>query len=336
MPDFNSKTTAAVVIPLYNHEDYIGAAIRSVLDQTLPVTRIVVVDDGSSDRSVEAARAISDPRISVLTQPNRGAHIAQNRGVAEVAGDCEFLAILQSDDAFHPQRMEKCVAFLRQNPQLDVVCTRPVAIDKIGKPFSKNHNKNKWIEKIWSLKRDDLAEWLGIANFTKSSSNHVGRSAYFLTHPFQPYHYAFDYYFAIFAAIEAKLGALDEPLFYYRSHDSNTINSGSRERKSREHLQLNFDLLRNLAPLMASSEEARARYTRYLRMLVHNFVDFRAEGFAVALAQLITQTPPETITTSLANMNAENLPELAAPRNKAAFDELTTKRFLGIKLPRNR
>src|SRR5438067_1085737 len=96
----------AVVIPLYNHERYIVEALRSVLAQTRPVNRIVIVDDGSTDGSVEVVRREfrDDARIQLLTQRNSGAHVALNRGIAEAASDCEFIGILNSDDVYEPSR----------------------------------------------------------------------------------------------------------------------------------------------------------------------------------------------------------------------------------------
>ena len=114
--------SVAVVIPLFNHERFIVTSIESVLGQTRPVDKIVVVDDGSTDGSVEAVRKIGDPRIALFTQQNAGAHSALNRAILE-ARDCEFIAILNSDDVYHPQRIEKCVAFLEANSPVDVVCT---------------------------------------------------------------------------------------------------------------------------------------------------------------------------------------------------------------------
>ena len=80
--DVEPMKQIAVVIPLYNHAAYIGDAIRSVLAQTRTVDKIVIVDDGSTDDSVEIVRAFAEPRIELSTQPNAGAHAAINRGIS--------------------------------------------------------------------------------------------------------------------------------------------------------------------------------------------------------------------------------------------------------------
>jgi glycosyltransferase involved in cell wall biosynthesis len=121
----------AVVIPLYNHAAYIGDAIRSVLAQTQRVDKIVIVDDGSTDDSVEIVRAFAEPRIELYTQPNAGAHVALNRGIENAAG-CDYAAILNSDDVFARERISICVAFLDETPAIDVVATRLKLIDSTG------------------------------------------------------------------------------------------------------------------------------------------------------------------------------------------------------------
>lgn len=91
--------TYAVVMPVYNREAYLETALRSALEQELPPQQILVVDDGSTDRSVEIARGF-EPRVRVLTQANAGCAAARNAGIAEANAD--YIAFLDSDDAWFP------------------------------------------------------------------------------------------------------------------------------------------------------------------------------------------------------------------------------------------
>src|ERR1043165_340101 len=120
----------AVVIPLYNHERYIGEALRSVLAQTRRVDRIVIVDDGSTDGSVAEVAKFDDNRIRLFEQGNAGAHAALNHAINEAARDCDIIAILNSDDAYEPTRIAECTKFLDENPECEVVCTRLRMIDE--------------------------------------------------------------------------------------------------------------------------------------------------------------------------------------------------------------
>lgn len=93
----------SVVIPAYNRADRIAEAVRSALDQTLPPHEVVVVDDGSRDGTAAAAAAIHDPRLRVIEQPNAGAGVARNRGIA--ATTAPWIAFLDSDDTWAPDKL---------------------------------------------------------------------------------------------------------------------------------------------------------------------------------------------------------------------------------------
>ena len=101
----------SVVIPAYNRAATIGAAIESVLRQTWEDFELVVVDDGSTDGTLEAARRIADPRLRVVAAPhNMGAAGARNLGVAEARGT--WIAFQDSDDEWLPEKLAKQMARL--------------------------------------------------------------------------------------------------------------------------------------------------------------------------------------------------------------------------------
>jgi glycosyltransferase involved in cell wall biosynthesis len=101
----------SVVIPAYNRAATIGAAIDSVLRQTWGDFELVVVDDGSTDGTLEAARRIADPRLRVIAAPrNLGAAGARNLGVAEARGT--WIAFQDSDDEWLPEKLAKQMARL--------------------------------------------------------------------------------------------------------------------------------------------------------------------------------------------------------------------------------
>jgi glycosyltransferase involved in cell wall biosynthesis len=102
----------SVVIPAYNGEVFLSQAIESAVGQTWPRTEVVVVDDGSTDRSAEIAGSYP---VKLLRQDNRGVAAARNRGVHEAEGD--LLAFLDQDDMFQPQKLERQLQALRAQPQ---------------------------------------------------------------------------------------------------------------------------------------------------------------------------------------------------------------------------
>jgi glycosyltransferase involved in cell wall biosynthesis len=121
----------SVVIPAYNHAAYLPQAIDSVLRQTLPPAEIVVVDDGSTD-ATPAVLAAYAGRIRIVRQANAGLPAARNRGTAEAGGD--WLAFMDADDAWEPDRLAAMVAFLRGHPDLRVVATAARVMTASGMP----------------------------------------------------------------------------------------------------------------------------------------------------------------------------------------------------------
>lgn len=124
-------STVSVAMASYNHAPYVGAALRSVLDQSFQDFEIVVTDDGSEDATVDEARRVGDPRISVTTLPsNVGACIALNSSIQRSTG--RYVAILNSDDVFLPGKLERQVRFLDAHPEIGAVFGYPMFIDESG------------------------------------------------------------------------------------------------------------------------------------------------------------------------------------------------------------
>lgn len=106
--------TFSVVLCAYNEERFIATAIESVLAQTRTDFELVVVDDGSQDRTAEVVRGFDDPRISLLQQPNRGLAPSLNTGIA--AGNNPIVALIDADDLWLPTFLEMTGEALESNP----------------------------------------------------------------------------------------------------------------------------------------------------------------------------------------------------------------------------
>lgn len=104
----------SVIIPLYNKKNHIQRTLTSVLDQTFQDIEVVIVNDGSTDDSVQVVQRIDDSRIRLIHQSNAGVSAARNRGVKEAGG--EWIAFLDADDTWHPEKLEKQIAWLKQYP----------------------------------------------------------------------------------------------------------------------------------------------------------------------------------------------------------------------------
>ncbi|MBX9924989.1 MAG: glycosyltransferase [Hyphomicrobiaceae bacterium] len=126
-------TFVSVVIPLYETERYIAHAINSVLAQTYTDFEIVVVDDGSKDGGPAIARSYSDPRIRVVSQANRGLAGARNTGIREARG--RYIALLDADDAWQPEKLETLVAALERDSGAGIAFCASRFIDDDGNPL---------------------------------------------------------------------------------------------------------------------------------------------------------------------------------------------------------
>ena len=100
----------SIIIPTYNAEKYIKTAINSALKQTYQKIEIIVVDDGSTDKTAEIVKFYKNPRIIYIYQENQGQSAARNAGIKIAKG--EYIALLDADDLFLPEKIEQQVNFL--------------------------------------------------------------------------------------------------------------------------------------------------------------------------------------------------------------------------------
>lgn len=108
----------SVVMPVYNVERFVGAAIQSVLDQSMADFELLIVDDGGNDRSMDICGSFKDPRIRIIRQANRGLAGARNTGIRNARAP--LLAFLDSDDLWAPEKLERHSAHLQDRPDIGV------------------------------------------------------------------------------------------------------------------------------------------------------------------------------------------------------------------------
>src|SRR5262245_1587918 len=124
----------SVVITSYTYGRYIGATLAAVRDQTFTDFEVVVVDDGSSDDSVAVVeRFLDDGRFRLVRQEHRGLTPTKNHGLALARG--AFLALLDADDIWRADKLEKQMARFRAERDLGVVFSRRGLIDGDGRPL---------------------------------------------------------------------------------------------------------------------------------------------------------------------------------------------------------
>jgi glycosyltransferase involved in cell wall biosynthesis len=140
-PDRNDNLIS-VIIPTFNRRTKVVRAIKSVLGQTHNHIEIIVVDDGSTDGTVEYLRKYFQNRIQCLCLPHSGhPNSARNRGIESAKG--MYIAFLDSDDWYLPEKLEKQIQFLQTHPQYDVAYCDMKVVDDKGQLVADSWFQNK-------------------------------------------------------------------------------------------------------------------------------------------------------------------------------------------------
>ena len=274
--------STGVVIPSFNHASFVEEAIDSVLRQTRPADRVLVIDDGSSDGSDAILRRLArSGRIEVLFQENQGAHEALTRGVDRV--DTDLIFLLNSDDRFESERIERFTGLFGRRPALGFAGSWIQVVDARGRPVAR---KEGWKNlPPWDLEPPertfqgtaDAADNLYQTNYFSTTSNFVfTRALWSECRPFRPLRYAHDWDFALRASAHAKITLVAEALVQYRVHPRNTI----REDRQTMELEILWVLAANLPQRLAAVEPD------FVRRLVHSLPTFPDPRKLAVLAAL--------------------------------------------------
>jgi colanic acid/amylovoran biosynthesis glycosyltransferase len=227
-----------VLVPSYRHQDLIGDTIRSVLAQRHTNFRLLVVDDHSPDLTVARAREFDDPRIDVrVNAVNLGLGNSVLQALATI--DTPYVALLNSDDLFHPDRLAKCCAVLDSQPEVMVVTSGLVLVDTNGGRITADnvslvhdgvavHTWVHWFARAQPhepVPSERLFTELLERNFLATSSNLVVRTAWLRQRSaaLESLKYCLDWQLFLDAARERALHHLPEPLVAYRLHATNTV-----------------------------------------------------------------------------------------------------------------
>ncbi|MBM9520715.1 glycosyltransferase [Desulforhopalus vacuolatus] len=222
----------SVVIPAYNHEKFIGAAIDSVLGQTVADFELIVIDDGSTDGTAAVVQEYNDPRLSFYHQENQDAFNTINRGLGMARG--RYISILNSDDIYTTDRFARILACIERQTSTgvtpEVVITDVSPISDTGVIFSDpDFGWNLWHRKNREtyLASGDIYTAFLKGNFMVTTSNlFMTRRAVEKVGKFCSLRYLhdYDYIFRLMLAFPKQVQYLyDERLLFYRIHNGNTL-----------------------------------------------------------------------------------------------------------------
>ena len=239
------KPKISIILPNYNNEKYLKEAIESVLKQTYTNFELIIVDDASTDGSLEIIRAFNDKRIKVITsEVNRHVAYASNLGIQYASG--EYIAKIDSDDIWENQKLEKQIEFMENHKEYGGCFTRVNIID--GKSEDANIKYKVIFELFEKAKNQSQKDWLRFflseGNCLCNSSSLIRKSIFEKIDGFFNLAYvgAEDYELWVRMVIRYPIYVLDERLVRYRwEEDSENKISGLT--KERVYAAINLQMM---------------------------------------------------------------------------------------------
>lgn len=198
----------SVLMPVRDRDRFLEAAMRSVLTQSFSDLELLVMDDGSTDRSAELADrlAASDPRVKVFRRPARG--VAPALAELYETASSELVGVVDSDDLLEKSALSKCVAALDVLPAVGVVYTQHLMIDEANQP------KGLGYRSTISFDKDRLlVEFMTLAFRLVRRSVYRASGGIDATLPAAP-----DYDLCLKLSEHTRFHRIDEPLYLYRTH----------------------------------------------------------------------------------------------------------------------
>lgn len=220
LPPLPPRPLVSVMIVNYNYERYLGEAIESVLSQTYQNFEIIVCDDGSKDgsREIISGYAANDGRIKPIFQENGGVGAALNATYAASVG--EIISMLDADDIFLPQKLERVVEKFRPGGRVGTVLNALTKVDSNGNVIGS-------IPQFGTLDRGELRERLlqSAAHWSVAPTSGVSFRRECAEHvfpiPAKKFRTEVDGYMCTVAPLFYAVDAIDEPMTIYRVHSSN-------------------------------------------------------------------------------------------------------------------
>lgn len=197
------KPLVTLGLPLFNPGPFLTWAIRSIFAQSYPHWELLVVDDGCTDGSLDRVERIQDPRVRVFSDgQNRGLPYRLNQILSLASG--ELIARMDADDLMHPDRLEKQVEFLLQNPEVDAVTTGAYLVDRTNHPLA-----------LWPNGQPSVKDVLSWGGYLHASL--MARGPWYRKNPYtEAYPRAEDREFFVRTLGTAEIRVLGEPLYFYR------------------------------------------------------------------------------------------------------------------------
>jgi glycosyltransferase involved in cell wall biosynthesis len=207
-----NQPKVSILVPCYNHERYVEALVLSVINQSYPNVELIVIDDGSTDSSVEILSELSCRfGFKFQHQKNQGVTKTCNRLLGMATGD--FMSIVASDDILVPGRIQKQVEYLRENPNVGFVYGAVEYIDDSGEEVVERRGRPQRLED-----GNILDQLISRGMFFKPGTLMVPRAVYEQIGVYDESLCVEDYDWVLRVSEKWEVGCLNEPLLKYRLH----------------------------------------------------------------------------------------------------------------------
>ena len=248
------RPTVSVVIPTYNRANFLPATIQSVLDQTFSDFEILVIDDGSTDNTDQIVRQISDDRVIYIRQSHSGLPaVGRNKALAHARG--RYIAFLDSDDLWLPQKLARQVKYMDSHPNIAMTYTNAYAFTNDPDKF----NPTSILSARQGMSGYIFEELYGnpvILNLTVMiRSDVVSQVGMFDENPQLKANEDYEYWVRI--AFRYQISYIDESLALYRQHPAGISKAAVATNRAKIFL---IEKLDNLYPEFVSKHPARRRY----------------------------------------------------------------------------
>ena len=203
----------SVIIRTYNRAVLLQQAIQSVLGQTFQDFEIIVVNNSSTDNTIEVVKSFKDERIRIINTRNKGI-IAKSRNVGLKESQGDYIAFLDDDDLWCPEKLEIQVEYLRKHPEYYLVYSNAWIIDETGA-------RKGLIMDLELFKEGEIFKYLVKCNFIPQLTVLMKREVFDNIGFFNEDHSVVpvdDYEYWLRVALQYKIGFVEEPLARYRVH----------------------------------------------------------------------------------------------------------------------
>lgn len=252
---------------VFNVAPYIRAAVDSVLSQTFPAWELIVVDDASTDATLSILQEYRDHRIRIVPAPHGGQIAAATTGVALASG--EYLAFLDGDDIWTPDKLQRHIDYLDRNPEVDLTFSLSAIIDESGNPTLRRSPFCGGVVRFETLLRQNLAG--------NGSALVFRRQAFLRAGGYDPslaFYYDRDVWLRMCLLRPGNVHAIPEYLTLYRRRRGQISRQIVPMEKAADQLIQKF---RALAPeaVGAAEKEMRSNMNRFWAFIRWEEEDFR-------------------------------------------------------------